>query len=315
MKRLLILLLSCVCLFFLSCDREKDALISDKTDFAIEEENVAQEDKTASSNECRLIVNGKDITEGNYVLIDHIAKHAELPVTAIFNELGYNAEMKYREETDSYIVTINQDDVFVDTQYDDYGLSLCAGDTDYVRSIIENEIIVDSDSIFTIMYWAYNAEIKIDYATNTVYVDSNNPYAFSRVNGTLVVNGKNITEGNYVRIVEFDTYTDAELPLLAIATELGANVEWQSESVVSITYNGKKEIYDAADPVFGVPGVDGSLSFRKIVDEDMIFDATSMEELLEQLFNASIKIDEDNRIIYIDSAKGRNGIMNWFSRW
>lgn len=316
MKKAVVLLAVVICLLFLACcgnkepenqprvQRGEPSLYIQSEDIAEEtESSVPENSVSALPEECRLIVNGKDITKGNYVRINHAAKHAELPVTAILKELGYNAEMKYIQDTDSYVVIIDEETEFLDTQYEYYGFPPGFGDTDYVRRIVDNEIIVDSNSIFTIMYWAYYAEIEIDYSTNTVYINSHDPYAYTTYGAKLVVNGKDITEGNCVSILEFDSYTDVELPLLAVVTELGAEVEWQSETVVSVAYKGNTEIYDASESDFGVYGPEGGACIRRVENGDLIFDLNSIEGILENVYGVTVKVDKENRIIYVDSIK------------
>ena len=54
-------------------------------------------ENTQLQNNCRLIVKGKDITEGNYVRIIEEHQMAEIPLTAVMEALG--AEVKRKGET------------------------------------------------------------------------------------------------------------------------------------------------------------------------------------------------------------------------
>ena len=61
-------------------------------------------------------------------------------------------------------------------------------------------------------------------------------------NCRLIVKDKDITEGNYVMLQE----DHAELPFVAILTALGADIQWQSETVAAVTYNGTEYTLDTA---------------------------------------------------------------------
>ena len=127
--------------------------------------------------EGRLIVNGVDITDGNYVRIHHGTKKAELPMLAILRSLGYDAQMQYNAELDIYESVIGDQVGFFSTKYEDYNCSFPVGEHGCVRKIENNDFIIDSESVFSSTYWFWQAEIKIDYDTSTVYVDSCDPWA------------------------------------------------------------------------------------------------------------------------------------------
>lgn len=61
-------------------------------------------------------------------------------------------------------------------------------------------------------------------------------------NCKLIVNGKDITSGNYVKL-NYE-YHYAELPLTLVMKALGAKVEWQSNTTAMITFGGKDYILD-----------------------------------------------------------------------
>lgn len=127
--------------------------------------------------EGRLIVNGVDITDGNYVRINHRTKKAELPMLAIARALGYDAKMQYNAELDIYESVIGDQVGFFSTKYEDYNCPFPVGEHGCVRKIENNDFIIDSESVFSSTYWFWQAEIKIDYDTSTVYVDSCDPWA------------------------------------------------------------------------------------------------------------------------------------------
>lgn len=127
--------------------------------------------------EGRLIVNGADITEGNYVRIHHGDQNAELPILAILRALGYDAQMQYNNVENIYESNIDNHIGHFSTQNEDFGVHFASGEKGCVRKIENNDFIIDRNCIFTIMYWVYEARITVDYDTSTVYVDSCDPWA------------------------------------------------------------------------------------------------------------------------------------------
>jgi hypothetical protein len=59
-------------------------------------ENTTDRANSIGGNDCRLIVNGKDITAGNYVVLNQ--EDAELPFTAIMKELGAKIDWKNKTQ-------------------------------------------------------------------------------------------------------------------------------------------------------------------------------------------------------------------------
>ena len=301
MKKVVALILLLICFASLvSCDKKEPEnqtrVQRGEPSLNLSEENTQPQ----YSEDVRLVVNGKDITEGNYVRIDRTARYAEIPIAVILEELGYDVLVEYDQDKDSYAV-ITDEFVFVDTQYEDFGIRIGNGVRNYVRSIIDGQIIVDSNSVFTQMYWMYNAEIEVDYTTNTVYIDSFDPYASIKHDARLVVNGKDITEGNCASFKEYHNGMEVEIPLLAVVKALGAKVKWQSETVVAVKYKGETRTYDTSKDDYGVFIPLGGVATRKIENGDLIFDLTSIERIIEGDYDVTVKVDEENYIIYVDS--------------
>lgn len=127
--------------------------------------------------EAQLIVNGVDITEGNYVRINHTAKNTELPILAILRELGYDAQMVYDDSRKSYRSKIDGDLGRFITEYEDYGVPFAIGERGCVRKIENNDFIIDGNCINSILYWGYGTDVTVDFDTSTIYVDSCDPWA------------------------------------------------------------------------------------------------------------------------------------------
>ena len=187
MNRLLLTLLCIVMVFFLcSC--------YGKNDIASESIAVQQAEQTDPSpipekqpvtsreaSEARLIVNGVDITEGNHIFIHHEEQNAEIPILAIMRALGYDVNVRYQSSSGTYEAVID-DYVFLTTHRTDFSIPPESGSESCVRRFAEDEFIIDSQCIFTLLYWEWGAEINIDYDESTVYVDSIDLYSKAETN-------------------------------------------------------------------------------------------------------------------------------------
>lgn len=140
-------------------------------------EDVPEEEPIDVIMEARLIVNGLDITEGNHVYIHHGYKNAEIPMLAILRALGYDAKMQYDEKQDIYESVIGDQIGFFSTKYEDFNSPFSIGEKGCVRKIVNNDFIIDSNCVFTALYWFFGGEITVDYDNSIVYVDSCDPWA------------------------------------------------------------------------------------------------------------------------------------------
>lgn len=122
--------------------------------------------------------------------------------------------------------------------------------------------------------------------------------------GTLIVNGTNVTAGEYIRFNEYDI----DLPLLLISESLGCDVEWMDEETVNIVNNDKKYILTTAN--FTLKEEGGSHDFLtpapdstrrcEVLGKEVMIDRINIEAFLCEL-GASLKIDYKERIVYINS--------------
>lgn len=123
----------------------------------------------------------------------------------------------------------------------------------------------------------------------------------------LYINGKEM-ENVYIYIN--NDYKCAEIPLLTILAELGAEVIPQNEKEIKIIYNGEEFFINTEDKTFifkednsnGLmlpPGSRGGTF--KVVDEEVIVDTNSSRYLLKNVFDATIKIDYAMGIVFITS--------------
>lgn len=123
----------------------------------------------------------------------------------------------------------------------------------------------------------------------------------------LVVKGKKIPIANHIKFNYEDNY--AEIPLITLMRELGANVEWQNKTTAKITLGEKEYILDAtkgslteAGKTFNVlvvaPGSKHGVFYR-VVGDEFIVDSDSAKMFLINVIGLKMTIDYDNRIVSI----------------
>ena len=102
------------------------------------------------------------------------------------------------------------------------------------------------------------------------------------VDGTLIVNGIDITEGNYVKVNE--GHNNSKLPLTAILTALDIDWKWESDTLLRIDLKGEDMVLDLDHPQFDWTVPPGTLGgVRWVIDGEVIVDGTSLKLLLRNL--------------------------------
>ena len=250
---------------------------------------------------CRLIVNGLDITDGNYVYINHQSRNTELPILAILRALGHETEVKYNEATGIYEGIVNQTNVLFTTAEEDFGIPLPYLRSGCIRYMDGEEFYLDSDSVESLLYWSYNMEIVVDYDNSIIYVESYDENVYVDQPAKLIVNGKDITHKTKTIIRSYHMEEYAILPLLAIAQELGIDIQ-QHESAVTLVYADKEEIIDLSLEDFGQMGAFGGTCVRLATDNEVFMDSFTAERLLKYLVGADINVDYDNAKVSVVSV-------------
>lgn len=118
------------------------------------------------------------------------------------------------------------------------------------------------------------------------------------VDAKLVVNGKDITAGNYVKINE--GYSNASIPLTAVLTELGIDWKWETDKILRIGSGEYVRRLDLTDPTFGwliPPGTLGSV--REVMDGEVIIDEQALNIYFFRAQNISISTDYETNTIRI----------------
>ena len=119
-------------------------------------------------------------------------------------------------------------------------------------------------------------------------------------NCRLVVNGEDITSGNYVMITQDDVY----LPFTAILEALGAEVLWQSDTTAKISYDGKKYLLTTTDCSLIEEGGDfnfllippGGIHRYWTIENEFVVDDTMMQSVF-------ILMEKDIRVRFSSKEK------------
>ena len=104
-------------------------------------------------------------------------------------------------------------------------------------------------------------------------------------NCTLIVDGKDITQGHYVSatIIDRDEYiVYTELPLVAVLEATGWSARCLNDTQIEVAYQDTTVVLDKEHKNFNMPypnaiaGVNGPPKVRKLVDGEMIVDGGSL---------------------------------------
>ena len=121
------------------------------------------------NSNCRLVVNGKDITDNRYVKMDEAKQQIYIPVIAVYEAMG--ADIK--KIGSLVFISYNNGVVILDMSQFDFGVSLMPGTVAGMRKISAGDAIVESDTFN--YYFIRNlkgAEYEVDYEDRIIYVNS-----------------------------------------------------------------------------------------------------------------------------------------------
>ncbi|MBR6563609.1 MAG: hypothetical protein IKK70_06710 [Clostridia bacterium] len=190
--------------------------------------------------ECKLIVNGKDITEGSGVKM--YSDRVELPFVAIMEALGREFEW----ENDKKAVIKN--DVFV--LHVDTGELLLQGlasspnffdvfdDKPLEYTAMDKEILIDETNAGA-FFSEEGILLEINYEEMVIRIsDDNNDYEC-----TLIVNGKDVSEGSRAVLRKDDGHYFL-LPIVEILGELGAEFEWENDTLANFKFREQEYVLD-----------------------------------------------------------------------
>lgn len=128
--------------------------------------NILSNEEENKVSNCTLLVNGKDITSGNYVKINYQHQNTELPLLAILEELGADIQWK---DANTVMIKYKETTFDIDTANEDFGLPIPPGTTKAIRQIVNNEILIDGTSVQGLLN-IMGAKIEIDYNSSVVSI-------------------------------------------------------------------------------------------------------------------------------------------------
>ncbi len=139
---------------------------------SVNKDNTTEQENSNSEfteNNCRLIVNGKDITDECYVRFNQTRDIVELPLTAILKELGASVEWQDGVAT----ITFSDGRYIFDTTEEHFGVFPPPGSKYNLRKVVDNDIIMDYPSAHPVITYGMDAKIKINYDEKIITIQSN----------------------------------------------------------------------------------------------------------------------------------------------
>lgn len=122
----------------------------------------------------------------------------------------------------------------------------------------------------------------------------------------LIVDGHDSTAGQYVT-VDADKQ-EVAVPITAILSELGCQVEWTDAKTVKVTYNGRKIVtFDLNDRDFGTPLPPGSnYCVRREVDNEIVVDKVTAQANFLNGLGYYIKVDYSSNTVSVIQKEDSN---------
>ncbi|MBQ4101254.1 MAG: hypothetical protein IJC85_00040 [Oscillospiraceae bacterium] len=232
-----------------------------------------------------LIINGKAVSTnlepGFYYDQDMIPFIAT--VEALGGKVTWDEDGKIRVEYQNRIEVL-------DTTKRSFGFSPPPGGYGWGEyRVEEEEIYIGLINISHFLEYFMGAIIESDESDTTRYI--NNP------TGTVIVNGKVISD----TISFYAPIQYVNIPLLAVARELGAKITWSNDNKIVISYQKKKFEFDLHEYNYGIPKPKGRYICRKKLGDEIFVDYYSVLEFLEGMMKATVQIDYDARTIEINN--------------
>lgn len=125
-------------------------------------------DKENDMSKCRLFIYGKEIDAENLARINYEEGNTEIPLLLIIREIGGQVHWN-----DNGVVTIeiNKQKLELDVTKDDFNILIPPGTTGAVRKIVEDEIVIDGDSVRHFFRKTVGVDICVDKTAEIIYID------------------------------------------------------------------------------------------------------------------------------------------------
>lgn len=137
------------------------------TENSIKKEQGASYQACNYNNNCKLYINGIELSNDHYVKLNYEYQYVELPLLATLDLLG--AQISYQNNI--ILIEYNNTSLKLDTNRNDFGLKIIPGVDNAVRKRVGSELIVDSEStgLFSKMM---GATIQIDFDKSVVCIET-----------------------------------------------------------------------------------------------------------------------------------------------
>lgn len=168
MRKIMMLFSACALAFLFTGCQSADRHITKPSEGTVAHTAVPSE-ALPQLVEAELIVNGKKLPKNNCVGIDTQSKNTVLPLLEVLKELG--AEVRWRD-TNVVVIEHRGTVVELNANKDDFGILIPPGTIGAVRRVVNAELIIDGDSVQSLLANIMEAEIKVVEQTSTIYITS-----------------------------------------------------------------------------------------------------------------------------------------------
>lgn len=273
----------------------------------------------------QLIVEDQNISKEAYVKVYKKQDYVLIPFVSVMEALGAEvnwtsetfAEITFKEMKCSYdsetmeIVDMNSGRQFLPYY-----------DADSHSQIIGRELFWDVESFRnTLECLDIFLKIDVDHKNQKITVeylaDDADPVDYK-----LIVNGQDITDGNYLEVHKNEKYT--LLPVTAVLESLGAEVNWTNETIADIIFNERVYVLDlekislvekddkyAIDYLIPAPG--GEMYCRVIDGELLLDDLTFKGSVMQMGMETMVRVNVDHENHIIEIAKEETDSYYQFS--
>ena len=128
-------------------------------------------------------------------------------------------------------------------------------------------------------------------------------------NYKLIVAGRDITQGNYIKVSNVtDNSCSIYLPFTAVAKSYGVKVNWTSNTVAEITYNGNTYLLDLSNVSLTKKGSNsnylipapGSSMYAQAMGKELILDHVTLRSVLMSMgINSQVRLDHQSKTVTV----------------
>lgn len=158
-KYIYVILVSFLCVILISCNNS--SYVTNKT----------QKDGQKKEDGAVIIVNGKDITNGQYYRYKYANNQTEIPILSVMSELG--GKVKWINQN-KVKITYQNNKIIYNTRETHFNIFAPPGTTNMTRIVQQNELIVDYASIKGVLKEVFGATITFNDDRKAVIISNEN---------------------------------------------------------------------------------------------------------------------------------------------